>query len=213
MLKFLTEGFGTLLLVLAIGISTDPIAAGLMLMILLYIGYSFADVHLNPAVSIGVWTLGKDSSADLLTRLMGQFTGAVGGAFLTLWIAMIPYVPEPASSIGVATFILLEFMFSLLFVLLFLMIVFPGVKPVRSLFGVIIGVGFTACLLVVEPLIGFGMHPALNTAFSFVDYLEGGNSYLHLPVYLFTPLVGGILAALLHKQLIKDTREIMKETL
>lgn len=201
MLRFLTEGFGTLLLVLAIGITTDPIAAGLMLMILLYIGYSFADVHLNPAVSIGVWTLGADSTSVLLTRVAGQFTGALGGAYLTLWIALIPYAPEPASSVGVAMFILLEFLFSGLFVLLFLLMLFPASNRIRSLFGGIIGIGFAACLMVIEPLIGFGMHPALNTAFSIVDYTEGGMSYTHLPVYLFTPLVAGILAAMLHKKL------------
>lgn len=207
MLKFLTEGFGTLLLVLAIGISTDPIAAGLMLMILLYIGYSFSDVHLNPAVSIGVWTLAEDSTSDLLARVGGQFVGAIGGAYLTLWIAIIPYVPEPASSIGVTTFILLELAFSFVFVLLFLLMIFPGQKPVSSLFGVIIGIGFTVCLMVTEPLIGFGMHPALNSAFSFVDYMKGGMSYQHLPIYMFTPMVGGILAALLHKLLIHDEAE------
>jgi glycerol uptake facilitator-like aquaporin len=59
-----------------------------------------------------------------------------------------------------------------------------------------------ACLLVVEPLIGFGMHPALNSAFSYVDYMQGGRSYLHLPVYLFTPLVAGILVALVYKKLL-----------
>ncbi|WP_340103599.1 aquaporin [Rhodohalobacter sp. 8-1] len=201
MLRFLTEGFGTLMLVLAIGISTDPIAAGLMLIILLYIGHTFADVHLNPAVSIGVWTLGNDSTSALLSRVSGQFIGALGGAYLTLWIALIPYAPEPASSIGVAMFILLEFLFSGLFVLLFLLMMFPASMRTRTLFGVIIGVGYSACLMVVEPLIGFGMHPALNTAFSIVDYTEGGMSYLHLPVYLFTPLVAGILSALLHKKL------------
>ncbi len=207
MLKFLTEGFGTLLFVMAVGISTDPVAAGLMLVVLLYIGYSFADVHLNPAVSMGVWTLGRDTTSDLIVRISGQFTGAICGAYLTLWITIIPYVPGPASSVGVSTFILLELVFSILFVLLFLFMVFPGETSVRSLFGVIIGVGFAACLMVVEPLIGFGMHPALNTAFSLVDYSEGGMSYLNLPVYLFTPLVGGIFAALLHKYLIKETKE------
>ena len=206
MRKFLTEGFGTLLLVLAIGISTDPVAAGVMLMILLYIGYSFADVHLNPAVSIGVWTIGADTTSDLFSRIFGQFTGALGGAYLTLWIAIIPYVPEPASSVSAATFIVLELVFSLLFVLLFLLMVFPASKYVKSLFGIIIGIGFTGCLMVVEPLIGFGMHPALNSAFSLIDYANGGLSYLHLPVYLFTPLVGGIFAALLHKRLIPQAR-------
>jgi glycerol uptake facilitator-like aquaporin len=209
MLKFLTEGFGTLLLVLAIGVSTDPIAAGLMLIILLYIGYSFADAHLNPAVSIGVWTLGRDTTLELMIRLSGQFTGALSGAYLTQWIAMIPYVPNPASSVSVGSFVLLELIFTLLFVLLFLLMVFPGQKPVRSIFGVVIGVGFAGCLMVVEPLIGFGMHPALNTAFSIVDYSAGGTSYQHLPIYLFTPLVGGIVAALLHRRLITGEREVI----
>lgn len=205
--RFLTEGLGTLLLVLAIGISTDPVAAGLMLMVLLYIGYSFADVHLNPAVSIGVWTLGTDSTSVLLMRVAGQFTGALGGAYLTFWIALIPYVSEPASSVGVAMFILLEFLFSGLFVLLFLLMAFPASKRIRSLFGGIIGIGYTACLMVIEPLIGFGMHPALNTAFSILDYREGGMSYTYLPVYLFTPLVAGILAALLHKKLMAASKK------
>lgn len=207
MIKFLTEGFGTLLLVLAIGISTDPIAAGLMLMILLYIGYSFSNVHLNPAVSIGVWTLGSDSTSVLFTRVAGQFLGALGGAYLTLWIALIPYVPEPASSAGVAMFILLEFLFSGLFVLLFLLMAFPASKRFRTLFGGIIGIGFSACLMIIEPIIGFGVHPALNTAFSVVDYTEGGTSYMHLPVYMFTPLVAGILAALLHRKLVSPPEE------
>lgn len=208
MLKFLTEGFGTLLLVLAVGISTDPVAAGLMLMILLYIGYSFADVHLNPAISIGVWTIGSVTTQDLFVRIIGQFTGAVGGAYLTLWIALIPYAPEPASSVSIAAFIMMELVFSMLFVLLFLLILFPASKPVKSLFGVIIGVGYTACLMVIEPLVGFGIHPALNSAFSLVDYMKGGLAYQHLPIYLFTPLVGGILAALLHKRLIPQATDI-----
>ena len=212
MVKFLTEGFGTLLLVLAIGISTDPVAAGLMLVILLYIGYSYADVHLNPAVSIGVWTLGSGTTVDLMARIIGQFTGAIGGAYLTLWIALIPYAPEPASSVSVATFIVMELVFSLLFVLLFLLMVFPALKPLKSLFGVIIGLGFTACLMVIEPLIGFGMHPALNSAFSLVDYIEGGMAYQHLPIYLFTPLVAGILAALLHMRLIPQATDITSKS-
>lgn len=207
MLKFLTEGFGTLLLVLAIGLSTDPLTAGLMLTILLYIGYSFSDAHLNPAVSIGVWTIGRDDSGTLAVRILGQFSGAVMGAFLTLWIARIPYVPVPASSTGVAEFILLELLFSALFVLLFLLMSFPSVRRKRlSLFGVIIGIGYAGCLLVVEPLIGFGLHPALNAAFSMVDYAAGGTSYMHLPVYIFTPLVAGILSALLHKKLVSPPR-------
>jgi aquaporin Z len=204
MVKFLTEGIGSLLLVLAIGLTADPIAGGLMLTILLYIGYSFTDIHLNPAVSFGVWTLGFDHSIELAQRLIGQFSGALAGAFLTNWIALIPLTPGPATDISIGMFIVLVLIFSFLFSLLFLLMTYPPSKRARSVFGLVIGAGFTACLMVIEPLVGFGIQPALNTGFSILDNMMGGAAISHLPVYLFTPLVAGILAALLHKKLVQD---------
>lgn len=207
MIKFITEGIGTLLLVLAIGLTADPVAAGLMLMILLYICYSFTDIHLNPAVSFGAWTLGYDHSVELMQRTIGQFSGAAAGAFLTNWIALIPITPEPATDVSTVMFILLVLIFSFLYTLLFLLMIYPPRNRTPSVFGLVIGAGYTACVMVIDPLIGFGIQPALNTAFSVLDYTLGGDAYLHLPVYLFTPLVAGILSALLHKKLIKNEDE------
>lgn len=209
MVKFITEGIGTLLLVLAIGLTADPIAAGLMLTVLLYIGYTFADIHLNPAVTFGAWTLGFDHLIELLQRITGQFSGAVAGAFLTNWIALIPIMPAPANDVNVITFILLVLIFSFLFTLLFLLMIYPPPNRIRSVFGLVIGAGFTACVLVIKPLVGFGIQPALNTGFAIVDYSLGGSALSHLPVYLFTPLVSGILAALLHKKLIRSEDELL----
>lgn len=203
MLKLFVEAIGTLILVLAIGLTTDPIASGLLLVALLYVGFSVTEVHFNPAVSLGVWTIGKNSTEELMVRLAGQFTGAVGGAFIVLWITRISYIPKPSGSTGVAEFIMLEIMFSVLFVLLFLLMIYPSSDRKRSIFGLIIGAAFAGCLLVVEPIIGFGMHPASNAAFSLVDYLQGGNSYIHLPIYFFTPLVAALIAAVIHKRTVK----------
>ncbi|CAN5265066.1 MIP family channel protein [soil metagenome] len=199
MLKFLTEGTGTLILVLAIGLTTDPIAAGLILVTLLYIGFSITEVHFNPAVSLGVWTIGRNSSAELLIRFAGQFSGAIGGAFIVSWISMLAYIPKPAVSTGMAEFILLEILFSVLFVLLFLLLLYPLTEKKGSLSGLIIGLAFAGCYLVVEPVIGFGLHPALNTGFTLVDYVQGGISFSHLPIYFFSPLIAALLAAWAYK--------------
>jgi len=200
MIKFLTEGIGTCILVITIGLTTDPIAAGLILVALLYVGFSITEVHYNPAVTLGSWTIGSISNFGMIIRLAGQFSGAIVGAFLVSWITLIGYIPRPAGSTGMAEFILLEILFSGLFVLLFLYMIYPSTQRKRTFSGLIIGATFTGCLLVMESAIGFGMHPALNSAFSFVDYLHGGNSYLHLPIYFFAPLVAALIAALIFKR-------------
>lgn len=203
MLKFFLEGLGTLTLAVAVGLTVDPIAAGLVLMALLYIGISVTNVHLNPAVSLGVWSLNEESSSELLLRLAGQFSGAIGGAFIVSWISRITYIPQPSDSTGVSEFIMLELLFSLIFVLLFLVMLYPPANIKRNLLGLVAGAGYAGFLLVLDPVTGFGMHPALNSAFSLLDFIEGGNSYSHLPIYFFTPLVGALLAALIHKRLMK----------
>jgi len=203
MLKFLTEGIGTLMLVLTIGLTTDPIAAGLILVALLYIGFSITEVHYNPAVSFGVWAIGRNSSAEFLVRFAGQFCGAIGGAFIVSWISMLAFIPQPAVSTGVAEFVVLDIIFSTLFVLLFLLLIYPRIKRKNPLFGIIIGVAYAGSYLVVEPIIGFGLHPALNTGFSIVDYMDGGSSFSHLPIYFFSPLVAALLAAWIHKNVTK----------
>lgn len=207
MVRFITEAIGSLILVFAIGIAGDPVTAGIILTVLLYIAFSFTDAHLNPAVSMGVWTLEKESTGLLFIRFAGQFTGAGAGAWFTYWMSGFIFAPGPSSSIDVAEFIVLELLFSFLFVLLFLLMVFPPSNRKLSIFGVIIGFGYAGFLLILEPLTGFGMHPALNSALTLIDYLQNGNSFIHLPVYLFAPLVAAIGSAMLYKILISRRPE------
>lgn len=204
MLKITIEAIGTLALVLALGVTADPVTAGLILMVLLYIGFSVTGVHFNPAVSLGVWTLGKESSGTLALRLSGQFIGASVGAFLADRITRITYIPGPAPSSSVAEFIFLEFLFSFIFVLLFLIMIYPASVQKRSLVGIVAGAGFAGCLMAAEPVSGFGLHPAFSSAFSLIDYLQDGNSYRHLPVYFFTPLVAALIAGVIHRKLFSN---------
>lgn len=204
MFKFLVEGMGTFILVFTIGLTTEPLAAGLMFLILLFMGFSVLDeAHFNPALSLSVWAVGKNTTLELLFRFAGQFTGAIAAAFLVSTVSEITYIPKPGAATGVIEFILFEIFFSAVLVFLFLILIYPAAERNRYLLGFIGGAGFSGCLMVVEPVIGLGLHPAFNAAFSVIDYFQGGNSYFQLPIYFFGPFVGAFLASELYKRLIQ----------
>jgi len=72
--KYLTEFIGTFFLVLTIGCTVIPGAAGVIpplaigsaLMVMIFAGGHVSGAHYNPAVTLGVWLRGKCSTADVL---------------------------------------------------------------------------------------------------------------------------------------------------
>jgi len=198
LLKFLAEAAGTFVLAFTIGLTSDPLTAGLILVSLLYIGFSVAYVHYNPAVTLGVWASGISNTQDLLMRALAQFTGALAAAILFFWMSGFVYVPSPAFSSSVIEFVFFEFVFTLIFVLLFLRLMYPDSKKNRLLSCLIVGVGYAGCLMVIKPVSGFGLNPAVNAAYSLVAVLEGG-SFAYLPVYIFAPLLGALVAGGLNR--------------
>ena len=52
--KYIIEFLGTLFLVLIIGLSQNPIAIGLGLAVLVYMGAHISGAHYNPAVSLSM---------------------------------------------------------------------------------------------------------------------------------------------------------------
>ncbi len=59
MRSYLMEFIGTMFLVLAVTLSGNPIAIGVMLMVMVYMGGHISGGHYNPAVSLAVWVRGK----------------------------------------------------------------------------------------------------------------------------------------------------------
>ena len=59
MRDYLMEFLGTMFLVLAIALTGNPLAIGMMLMAMVYIGGHVSGAHYNPAVTISVWMRGK----------------------------------------------------------------------------------------------------------------------------------------------------------
>lgn len=194
MRTLIAEASGTFMLALAVGLTTDPVSTGLILVVLLYIGYPLADMHYNPAVSLGSWTLGETTTREMAARVAAQCAGGAVAAYLLTIIIELPYVPQPADSAGVISFIFIETIFSFVFVLLFLKMTYPGLQKRSRISGLVIGAGFAGCLMAARPIAGMGLHPALSTMFTAAGYVEYGVGMPYLPVYVFGPLLGGLLA-------------------
>jgi len=137
MKKYLAEGLGAGTLALVVGLSlrsTFPVPtavlAGLVLMLFVYTIGSLSGSHINPAVTIGAWSIGKISATDALMYVISQCIGGgiayaalsatgglavltvtnslsiaaaelVGTFFFTFGIASVIYGKAPSAASGI----------------------------------------------------------------------------------------------------------------
>lgn len=200
MLKFFTELIGALLLTLAIGYSADPLAAGFILAALTYLASGVSGAHFNPAVTLAAWICREISLRRMSLHLLAQITGATAGAWLIAWLTGMNIRMEPPSSSGIAEMILLDVVFTLIFVLLFLYMLYPSKKQRNPVYGLMVGLAFTGGLMVAEPSTGTTLNPAISLGFIAIDYLNHGFSYFYASSYILAPLVGGMFAGLVYQR-------------
>jgi aquaporin Z len=201
MLKYFIEFFGTFLLVAALGISGDPIAIGLILAAFIYIGADVTGGHFNPAVTLAAWAADEIPSSKISANIFSQLFGAFAAAAFVWWISGTTFVTQPDPSTTLSGFIAVEFIFSFFFILVFLYFIYPNRRRRNPIYGILAGGVLGACYYITEPYTGVGLNPALNLGYITADTINHGYSYYHLPVYLLTPLLGGLSAAYVHRKL------------
>lgn len=89
MKKYIVEGLGTFALTLVVGLSilgsfpvSTPVLAALVLALFVYSIGHISGTHINPAVTIGLWSIKKIRSADALNYIGSQFIGACLALFI-----------------------------------------------------------------------------------------------------------------------------------
>ena len=82
MKKYSIEFFGTFFLLLISALTENPIAIGLGLASLIYIGAHISGAHYNPAVSIAMVIRGEISKTECLKYTIAQILGAIAGSFI-----------------------------------------------------------------------------------------------------------------------------------
>lgn len=141
----LAELFGTFGLTLAVFISFNntgfpippPVIAGMTLGLFVYAIGPVSGCHINPAVTVGLWSVGRIGPQDAVGYLIAQFAGAalamvVGGAF---------FVDPVTLDAGNTALIGFAELFGAILFLFAVTAVVVGIVP-GNLSGIVIGSGY-----------------------------------------------------------------------
>jgi aquaporin Z len=209
-----------------VGILGVALAFGLSLLVAAYAIGSISGCHINPAVTLGLWVIGKTKSMDLPFYIVGQVVGGIVGASVIYVIANATRVASKtatnlgsfsAKSTGFASngygihspggfplpvVILAEIFFTAVFVFVIASTSRKSMPVGQT--GLTVGLTLTVIHLISIPIDNTSVNPArsLSTAI-----FQGSWALDQLWVFIVFPIVGGILGAGIWRALRPDSDE------
>lgn len=211
MKKLVAEFVGTMMLVLlacgvAVATGANTIATSLAFgLVIVAMAYSIGNVsgcHINPAVSVGMATAGKMTWRECLEYVIAQILGAIAGAAL-LGVILRDFSVLGANGydgtvVTVWIALLVEVILTFVFVLTILGV--TDKKENGHVTGIVIGLTLTLVHLFGLHFTGTSVNPARSIG---PALLQGGTALSQVWVFILAPLVGGILAALFYRTVLK----------
>ncbi len=193
MKRLLVEAVGTFFLSIAVMLTGDPMAIGLMLMAMIYVGEHVSGGFFNPAVTTAIWLRGALPSRHFVGYIVAQCAGALlaGGAFYAL--ARHAYVARLPEHVPALVALLPEVLMTFVFCSVILVVATTDTFKTHGLGGVVIGLTLTA-LAYYNGL----YNPAIAFA-SLVGSLMAGDAAAmgtNLVAHIAGPLIAALLAAL-----------------
>jgi len=211
MAKYLTEFLGTFFLVLIIGLSLGsgsaqaPIAIGVGLAAMVYLGAHISGAHYNPAITLAFLINGdthwKDAGIYFLVQLAGATLGALSAGIM-IQDQDFTFLIELAGSANPVQILLAEVLFTFFLALLFLNISHNIKEMSKAYYGLAIGFMVMAGFYAVEGVSGAAFNPAIGF----------GPNVLHLnffPMWYYAvgPSVGATLAAFTFRLMVKRDKD------
>ena len=199
MKEYLMEFIGTMFLVLAIAFSQNPLAIGLMLMVMVYMGGHISGGHYNPAVTLAVFMRGKIESKFVTGYMISQILGAFTAALIFYIVSSNSFYPSPAEEFAIWQTILLELIFTFALCSVVLAVATSEKMAGNYIYGLAIGLTVTASAFSVGDITGGAFNPAVYLGPMLMDTFTGGSSISYIVLYLVGPFAGGALAAVVYK--------------
>jgi len=202
MKRYLTEFIGTFFLVLTIGLSVlggsplAPLAIGVVLTAMVYMGGHISGAHYNPAVSLAVLLRGKLDAKDFVLYVLSQLIAAVAAALLVHAVLGRTFAPAPGAGFSTLSALMIEVVFTFALALVVLNVATARATAGNSYYGIAIGFTVMAGAFAGGGVSGGAFNPAVGTGPILVQAFLGGGSLAHLWLYLVGPFAGGALAAL-----------------
>jgi aquaporin Z len=212
--RLLTEFLGTLLLVTFIATAVAnagplaPVAIGIGLMVLVYMGGHISGAQYNPAVAIAVWIRGGQDGRRTIAYIMAQIAGGLAGALIGSWLTGKPLMVQPAATAPLASVLLAEFVGTFALVLVILNVATHPATKGNPYYGAAIGGTVLACAATLGPISGGAFNPAVGVCPAIVNILTGqGVTLLASWIYIVGPVAGAIAAALIFRVQLAGTSE------
>ena len=220
MKKYLSEFIGTLVLVVlgcgtamlvgcdaasGSGYLLTALAFGLTIVAMAYSIGNISGCHINPAVSIGVLLSGGMTVSEFFVYIIAQFLGASAGA------AVLGLLVGFNSSLGCNAWyhggwkrtMLIEAILTFVFVLAILGV--TSKKKYENIAGMVIGMTLTLVHIFGIYFTGTSVNPARSFGPALMKAFAGDTTAIsQYWVFLVAPLIGGVLAALVFRFLIKS---------
>lgn len=197
---------------LGIGFTGVALAFGLTVLTMAFAIGHISGCHLNPAVTIGLFTAGKFDKKEVIPYILAQVVGGFIGGLVLLAIAsgsstfildngfalngvgaLSPNGYSLAS--GVLTEIVLTAMF------LFIILGSTSEKAPKGFAPIAIGLGLTLIHLISIPVTNTSVNPARSTA---VALIAGGEALNQLWIFWVAPLAGAIIAGVIYKLILDE---------
>jgi aquaporin Z len=197
----------------AAGVVATALAFGLTLLALVYMIGPISGSHVNPAVTLGALLTGRIALAEAAGYWIAQFAGGIVGA-LVLWgtFSTSPFYRRAITGLGTdgwgrASLIRVDaggaFVFEVILTALFVFVVLRVTSATANAAtaAIAIGLALTVVHLVGIPVTGTSVNPARSLGPALV---VGGSALSQVWLFIVAPLIGGALAAGLHRLLYRE---------
>ena len=202
--KYIIEFLGTFFLVLIIGLSQNPVAIGLGLAVLVYMGAHISGAHYNPVVSLAMLINNQIELKEFSFYLASQLLGSVVATYLIMLLGNDFNVVSNTNDIS--SFFVAEILFTFLLVFVILNVALNKNLKGNQFYGLAIGLTVTAGAFTVGDISGAVFNPAVSfgpSFFSFIDpQVVGTNisSSDFFIYYLISGIIGSVIASYLYKK-------------
>jgi aquaporin Z len=208
MKKYITEFIGTFFLVLTIGCTVIPGAAGVIpplaigaaLMVMIFAGGHISGGHYNPAVTLAVFIRGRCDTKDVVPYWIAQVAAGLVASVVAAWLCGKSGTPMVISNVPAA--FVAEFLFT--FALAYVVLNTATAKGTanNSFYGLAIGMTVMTGAFAVGSISGGAFNPAVAVGIAVMKLVSFSQIWIHL----VADLAGGLMAGLVFKFINSDDK-------
>lgn len=197
--KYIIEFIGTFFLVLVIALTGNPLAIGVGLAALVYMGGYISGAQYNPAVTLGLLLSKKITSDIAISYMLVQFLASIIASAVYFFLQGTTFVAQIGVHANFLSAILVEILFTFLLVSVVLHVAATEKTKGNDYFGIAIGFTVMVAAFAGGPISGGAFNPAVGIGPIIFDINHFSSHVINFFVYLIGPFAGGILAGAIYK--------------